>query len=189
MNKNVLVILLSLSFLPTQACAFGLSLDDMYRDIVRSENDGYLPTYISNKNTIDIQIDDGDEVKKIESPKLKEGENSIVYLNNKRKEDKAKAAARRKEWQEIVNAVKKSKVSPYHFTKIQAMSDNDNPKAIELLAWMKANGVGCKQDLVSSYYLYKKASRLKVKNASKNALVVYKSLPDRTRRELSKFHN
>jgi len=186
MNKFIALFLLFLAIIPKEASSFGLSLDDMYRDIVRSENDGYLPTYISDKNTLDLQLDDND-VKKIESPKLENEENKVVYLKSKRKENKAKIEAEKKEWQQIVNAAKRAKISPYHYTKIQDMADNKNPKAIELLAWMKANGIGCSQDLVSSYYLYKKASRLKVKNASKNALLVYKSLPDNTRRELSKF--
>jgi hypothetical protein len=188
MNKFIVLFLLFITFIPKNAVSFGLSLDDMYRDIVRSENDGYLPTYISNKNTIDIQLDNND-VKKIEPPKINVKENKIVYLKNKRKEEKARLLAEKKEWEEIVNAAKNAKISPYHYTKIQNMVDNNNPKAVELLAWMKANGIGCSQDLVSSYYLYKKASRLKVKNASKNALLVYKSLPDTTRRQLSKFHN
>lgn len=188
MNKYIVLTLISFILIPNNAKSFGLSLDDMYRDIVRSENDGYLPTYISDKDTIDIQLDDND-IKKIETPKLNQDENTIVYLKNKRKENNAIDSAKEKEWEEIVTAAKTTRISPYHYTKIQKMADNNNPKAIELLAWMKANGTGCSQDLVSSYYLYKKASRLKVKNANKNALLVYKSLPDKTRRELSKFHN
>ena len=58
-------VILSLFF----ACGFNISsaaaigLDEIYRDIVRSDNRGYLPLYIKNREAPDFLFDDA-EIKK-----------------------------------------------------------------------------------------------------------------------------
>ncbi|MBR2033286.1 MAG: SEL1-like repeat protein, partial [Alphaproteobacteria bacterium] len=61
----------------------------------------------------------------------------------------------------------------------------NDAKAIEILAWMYTNGVGVAQDLPKAFYLYRQAEKLKVDNAGKNAIAVYKAMPPEQRAKVT----
>lgn len=44
------------------------SLDEIYRDIVRSDNSGYLPLYVKNRNAPEFLFDDSELQAKRQSP-------------------------------------------------------------------------------------------------------------------------
>lgn len=63
----------------------------------------------------------------------------------------------------------------------------NDPKAVEVLAWMNARGIGIKPNLVEAFNLYQKAAALKVPLAAENALLVYKSMNAEQRRLVTGF--
>ena len=51
----------------------------------------------------------------------------------------------------------------------------NEPRAVEVLAWCKLNGVGTGADPVAAYWLYRQAAKLGVANARRNQIAVYES--------------
>jgi TPR repeat protein len=51
----------------------------------------------------------------------------------------------------------------------------NEPRAIEVLAWCKLNGIGEAADAVAAYWLYRQAATLGVANALKNQIAIYKT--------------
>lgn len=50
-----------------------------------------------------------------------------------------------------------------------------DPRAIEVLAWCKLNGIGMKPDALAAFWLYREAAGLGVANASKNQVAIYET--------------
>lgn len=175
--KNRQYIVLTMLFLlnfPTLATA--ASLDEMYRDIVKSDNHGYLPMYVKNRNHPEALLDDS-EVKAIPATaKDAEIEDITINLINERKlRDAAEKAAILK-WENTIKAVQENKVTAVELEEITLRVQKDDPKATEILAWMNVNSVGVQANLVEAFKLYQKAVFLKVPQAAENAQLVYKAL-------------
>ena len=66
LKKTRFFIIFSLLFLSLPAHA--TSLDEIYRDLVRSDNSGYLPMFVKNRNAPDFLLDD-EAAKQIMPPK------------------------------------------------------------------------------------------------------------------------
>ena len=49
----------------------------------------------------------------------------------------------------------------------------DDPRAVEVLAWCKLNGLGTTRDPVGAYWLYRQAAGLNVPHARENQIAVY----------------
>ncbi len=159
-------------FAPEVANAsFGLSLDELYRQLIRDENQGQLPAYLSGaeeekaaRNRIDISVPAS-------------GENIIGVLeSNAYETEEMRQAKERKEWLTTVLAVKKGTPTPFDISRIEKMADNSNPEAVELLAWLYATGTGVPKNLPKALSLYNEASRLGVAGAKANADTIAKSL-------------
>jgi TPR repeat protein len=62
----------------------------------------------------------------------------------------------------------------------------DDPRAVEVLAWCKLNGIGGAADAAAAYWLYRQAAKLGVANARQNQIAVYESrlTPDERQRVL-----
>ena len=52
--KQIVFIILSLMFAAPESSAN--SLDELYRDIIRSDNQGYLPMFVKNRDIPDILV-------------------------------------------------------------------------------------------------------------------------------------
>ena len=56
---------------------------------------------------------------------------------------------------------------------VTALADEKKPEAVELLAWMNATGTGVEQNFYNAWFLYTEADDLGVKEAKRNAAVIY----------------
>lgn len=184
MNKYLKLIFATLILYPSQP-VLAASLDEIYRDIVRSDNEGYLPIFIKNRNAPDLLF--GDELKALtkQTPDKIENE-KVINLINKRKLRKEEELAEIKKWHDAVNAVQNNRVTPVVLEEIEKYAAEDDGKAIEILAWMYTRGIGVKQDLIQAFRLYRKAETLNVPNAKKNAIIVYKEMSAEQREILSR---
>ena len=54
--KKIVFIILSLMFAAPESSAN--SLDELYRDLIRADNEGYLPLFVKNRQAPDILSDD-----------------------------------------------------------------------------------------------------------------------------------
>lgn len=162
------------------------SLDELYRDIVRSDNQGYLPLFVKNRNIPDILIEEellkqnwADTVHP-----LKEPVPDVVNLSNDRLLREQEIAAANKRWQETMLAVRENRVTPIELQEINRRVQKEDPHATEILAWMNARGIGVPLNLTEAFALYQRAAVLNVPNAAENAKKVYRSMTPQQRRNL-----
>ena len=190
MKRSVAFTIMALTCL-FPACAFSASsLDELYRDIIRSDNRGYLPLFVKNRTVPgDILIDEESisSLKHAEPSVISSG-NSSVNLSNDYNKDSVLAKARQQQWLKTVAAVKSNQITPFELNDITSRVQQNDPKATEILAWMYTKGIGVTTNFVTAFNLYKKAAALNVANAEKNALAVYKSMSEDERRQI-KNHN
>lgn len=187
MNKNLKIFftLLTICFCSQTAQAVGL--DEIYRDLVRDDNKGYLPVFVKNRNQPELLFEE-DFIKTYPRTEVKDvPENKSVSLIDERKIRERQRLEELKRWNEAVKAVKENRVTPIELEEIDRYADNSDPKAVEIKAWMYARGIGVRQDLPEAFYLYRKAASLGVKNAQQNAALVYKSMSRFQRENLTSF--
>ena len=104
LKKTRFFIIFSLLFLSLPAHA--TSLDEIYRDLVRSDNSGYLPMFVKNRNAPDFLLDD-EAAKQIMPPKeTKTIDMKAVNLESERLKREAALKAARLKWQNTLLAVK-----------------------------------------------------------------------------------
>ena len=166
--------------------AFSVSLDELYRDIIRSDNRGYLPLFVKNRTAPLILLEEED-LSGIEGYKDSKSDNlksDIVNLSKKLPNRSAFAKARQIQWLKTIAAIKANQVTPLELNDVTSRVKENDPKAIEILAWMYTNGVGVSTDFIEAFNLYKKAAQLNVANAERNALIVYKSMNEDQRRQI-----
>lgn len=167
------------------------SLDELYRDIVRSDNQGYLPMFVKNRSIPDI-LSEEEALLDGENPALSEQKNNLpgpVNLTNTRRAKEAAEQAVLLRWQNALLAVEQNRVTPLELEEITARANLNDPKAIEVLAWMNARGIGVSPNLLEAFRLYQKAAALQVPRAADNALLVYKSMNAAQREQLNHFEN
>ena len=160
------------------------SLDDLYRDIIRSDNSGYLPLFVKNRQAPIILLEEEDLLAVKTDQTQKTTNNISVKLSNDLKQRTALAKARQIQWLKTVAAIKSNQVTPLELQDITSRAKENDPKAIEILAWMYTTGTGVSTDFIEAFNLYQKAANLNVANAEKNALIVYKSMNDEQRRKV-----
>jgi TPR repeat protein len=161
------------------------SLDSIYRDIIRSNNSGYLPLFVKNRQTPNFTLseEDIDNLPKQQNIKNDPSAETIKLTSNYNQLD-ALTKARHQQWLKTIAAIKSNQVTPFELDEITTRVSENDPKATEILAWMYAKGVGVKTDFITSFNLYKKAALLNVENAERNALIVYKSMNESQRRKI-----
>ncbi len=184
MNKKLKIILGLIIFCSSIQTGQAASLDDIYRDIVRDDNSGYLPIFVRNRNRPELLFEDSlpKEKAQEETKKAK----PIVKLLDERKiqQDAVKAEAER--WQNAIKAIQANKFTAKELKILDEYVAKDDPKAVEIKAWMLAKGYGVKTNLIESFMLYRKAEKLGVKDARKNAAQVYRAMSRDQRESLAK---
>lgn len=183
MNKYLKLIFVSILFCTTSFPANAASLDELYREIIREDNDGYLPIFVKNRNQPELLFEE--EIKATISPQTPQQENKTINLIDERKIAEQKKLALIKKWEMTIKAVKENRVTPVELEEINKRVLNDDSRAVEILAWMNARGVGVQQNLTEAFRLYQKAAELGVQNANKNAALVYRSMSREQRESLS----
>lgn len=165
------------------------SLDEIYRDLVRSDNSGYLPMFVKNRNAPDFLLDD-EALKQVTAPAETKPLNvKPINLESERLKREAALKAAQLKWQETLLAVKNNRVTPVVLEEIQNHVDNNEAQAVEIMAWMFARGVGVETDLVKAFNLYQKAASLNVAGANANAAQVYRVMSREQRESLNAYKN
>lgn len=155
--------------------AFGLTADQMYRNLMRSESDDSLSAALRREKKADEPVMTFKKrAVRTDSVEPQIGEDRSVF--------KAQY-----NWNDIVVAVRRGQVSPFDLEEIRRLSEHENAEAIELLAWMYATGTGIRQDLSKSYAYYLHAAHLGVPSASDNVRVVYQAMTPTQRSALPNF--
>ena len=166
---------------PSQAS----SLDELYRDIIRSDNRGYLPLFVKNRKApADLFLSEEDLAGLTEVTPNDTENSEPIKLSNNFQQQSILAKARYQQWLKTIAAVKSNQVTPVELYDITTRVKENDPKATEILAWMYTKGVGVSPNFVAAFNLYKKAAALNVANAEKNALTVYKSMTEEQRRKV-----
>lgn len=167
------------------------SLDELYRDIVRSDNQGYLPMFVKNRSIPDILSEEEALLNTKEPANLEQKDNlpGPINLANSRRAKEAAEQAVLLRWQNALLAVEQNRVTPLELEEITSRANLNDPKAIEVLAWMNARGIGVTPNLLEAFRLYQKAAALQVPRAADNALLVYKSMNAVQREQLNHFKN
>ena len=168
---------------------FATSLDEMYRDVIRSDNSGYLPLFVKNRKAPVVVLEESElaGVKQDVSKSL-EYKSEILKLTNDVNDRVEAAKERQLQWIKTIEAIKSNQVTPIELDDITTRVKDEDPKATEVLAWMYTNGVGVSKDFVEAFNLYKKAAQLNVANAEKNAFIVYKSMNEEQRRRVKNYY-
>lgn len=148
-----------------RALAFGRTLDEIFRGSVRQENDGTLPSYILNRGLPPVPM------RKPLTPEqaAELGRNSGSGV---REYDLGQPLS----WLEVVQQVAGGAPSPFAVDEVRRRGDSGDGQAVELLAWMHANGVGVRRDLPRAFSLYVQASSLGIQAARENAGAVFRSM-------------
>lgn len=165
------------------------SLDELYRDIVKSENRGYLPLFVKNRTIPDILIEE-EVFKKIPESASEPLKSNLpqIKLSNNRAEKELRQKLYTEKWHQVLRAVQENRVTPVDLDEINKRVALNDPKAVEVFAWMNAKGVGVQTNLLEAFRLYQKAQTLNVPAAADNVRKVYKAMtPDQRARLKSKI--
>jgi len=159
----------------SQAFAFGLTVDQMYRNLIGAEQKVSQPS--ANEPILLFK-------KAHSGPEAIWQEKKNHFEKNAQKSTEFEQES---QWSDIVIAVKKGKVSPFDLAEIRRLSERENAEAIELLAWMYATGTGLRQDLQKSYTYYLQAAHMGVPSAYDNVRAVYLAMSPDQRASLPSF--
>ncbi len=181
--KIFLLIILILTINTSSCLAFSKTDDEIYKELIKLDNNGVLPSYINEtKNKYDqtyipLEIKTLSHIEAVEefNKEITIPDNRMPFPNQK------------KDWNAILKSVATGFPSAFDINQIKVMTENSNPEATELLAWMYANGIGVKKNLSSSWFLYMKASSLNIENAKENAKKVYDSMSISEKNKLLRF--
>lgn len=161
-----------------QAWAFGRTLDEIFRGTVRQENDGTLPPYILNRGLPPVPV--RKPLTPEQAAELARSQGAGV-----REYDLGQPLT----WLEVVQQVAAGTPSPFAVDEVTRRSDDGDGQAVELLAWMHANGVGVRRDLPHAFGLYVRASDLGIQGAKENAAAVFRSMSVQQRAQVNNPFN
>jgi len=171
--KSCLAVMVAGALLapPQAAWAFGRTLDEIFRGTVRSENDGTLPAYVVNRGLVPYP-----ERKPLtpeeEAALRRSGRAGVI-------EDPLTSEMA---WTDVVKEVAGGAPGPFAVDAVRRRAENADGQAVELLAWMSANGVGVQRDLAEAFDLYSRADQLGVASARDNAKAIYRAMSSEQRR-------
>jgi TPR repeat protein len=74
---------------------------------------------------------------------------------------------------EAIDRVKRRAATEADIALLDERAEAKDPRAIEVLAWCKLNGIGMKPDALAAFWLYHDAAALGVANAGKNEIAIY----------------
>lgn len=175
MKKIIVIIFLCFIIYPTGSQAF--SIDSVYRDVMRSENDDRLPIFVKNTDFSSLRFDK--EIEQYEEKKETANKTEYMSFVNKKQLRDDKKIKDAKEWSETLIAIEKNQVTPIDLERVQNKVSNNDPKATEIYAFMLTKGVGVSKDFIQAFIYYKKSEVLGIENAKKNSIEIYKAMtPD-----------
>lgn len=167
LSRAVLVVLAGLlagTSVASPAQAFGRTLDEMFRGTLREEHDGSLPSFVINRGRAPTP-----ERKPLTPEQAAEQARALQGMETY---DLGGDLS----WVEVVSEVAKGTPSPFAVDAVRHRAEDGDAQAIELLAWMNANGVGLQRDLAKAFDLYSRAHGLGIDGARDNAQAIYKSM-------------
>jgi len=74
---------------------------------------------------------------------------------------------------DIIAHVRDKTAGPKDIDQLTRLSAANDPRAVEVLAWCKLNGIGTARDALAAYWLYSKAAGLNVPHARENQIAVF----------------
>ncbi|HUN47731.1 MAG TPA: hypothetical protein VMU85_14465 [Stellaceae bacterium] len=74
---------------------------------------------------------------------------------------------------DIIAHVKNKTAGQQDIDQLTRLSEANDPRAVEVLAWCKLNGIGTARDALAAYRLYGKAATLDVPHARENQISVF----------------
>jgi len=148
-----------------EAMAFGRTLDEIFRGAVRQENEGRLPSYILNRGL--PPVPQRKPMTPEEAAELAKSLGSGIQEYD---------LGQPLTWLEVVQQVAGGAPSPFAVDEVRRRGDNGDGQAVELLAWMHANGVGVRRDLPRAFGLYVQASSMGIEAAKENAGAIFRSM-------------
>ena len=170
--KKIIYILLFTIIIPHLSQA--QSLDEIYRDIVKAENEGYLPLYVKNRKAPDFLNEDIKAATQIST--TVKSNTAPISLVDKRQSEEQKRLDEDLKWRNTISAIKLNQITPVELNIVESKVEKNDPKATEIYAWMLARGVGIEQNLVKAFNMYQRAAFLNIPDADKNAVVVYHTM-------------
>jgi hypothetical protein len=93
------------------------------------------------------------------------------------------AAASKTSMADAIARVRHGQASAEDFRRIEAGAAAKDPRAVEVLAWCKLNGIGMAADAPGAYWLYREAAELGVANARQNQIAVFEARLNSTERQ------
>jgi TPR repeat protein len=83
--------------------------------------------------------------------------------------------------------VRDKTVGPRDIETLARAAEANDPRAVEVLAWCKLNGLGTARDPVAAYWLYRQAAGLNVAHARENQIAVFEKqlTPDQRQQVLT----
>lgn len=182
MSKTYITIVYLFFIFIRTGIVYAASLDGLYRDIIRSDNQGYLPLFVKNRTEPEINTSKAlQDVSEPQKETLKDSTTTPINLTNDRRQKEALKKAKQLRWENTVKAVQQNNVTPLDLEEINYRAGLNDTKAIEILAWMYTKGVGVRQDFITAFKLYKKAETLGVATAGRNAALIYKAMSSEQR--------
>lgn len=182
MLRKVIFGIFVFLFCASQAFAFGLTADQMYRNLLKSEDKTNTTGSYQRKEEQEPLL----AFKRVEPKAEAVWQNSTSSNKKKIAEEKAMFNSELN-WNDLVVSVKKGNISPFELAEIRRLSERENAAAIELLAWMYATGTGLRQDLQKSYTYYLQAAHMGIPSAYDNVRAVYQAMTPAQRSQLPTF--
>ena len=83
------------------------------------------------------------------------------------------AAAKGPSLEQAIAKVRAKTAGPAEIALLEKQAAANEPRAVEVLAWCKLNGIGTPPDALAAYWLYRQATALGVANARRNQVAVF----------------
>ncbi|HZB92291.1 MAG TPA: hypothetical protein VE397_12660 [Stellaceae bacterium] len=77
--------------------------------------------------------------------------------------------------EQIIAKVRDRTAGPHEIAILEQRTAANDPRAVEVLAWCKLNGIGTSEDALGAFWLYRQAATLGVANARKNQIAIYET--------------
>lgn len=76
---------------------------------------------------------------------------------------------------QVIARVRAKTAGPADIAFLEKRVQANDPRAVEVLAWCRLNGIGGAPDPVAAYWLYRRAASLGVVNARQNQIAVFET--------------
>jgi len=77
--------------------------------------------------------------------------------------------------EQVIAKVRANSLGPREIDFLEKRAAANDPRAVEVLAWCKLNGIGMPADPLAAFWLYQQAAGLGVVNARQNQIAIYEN--------------